>query len=276
MSITKDAESWAAWDAEHGKGKFRGAHFSSMSRDEFHSYIKENFDKTMSLREVQTAIKNTVGAEITEDGLKLTVARFQPEDQAGGRAVRTGVFYLPEENSPYQKYYNKPGGNVIGYGGNEKFVGETVYRNPLVVQGATGGNVPKQAYDAIEGRGSYGIMASDAPSGNPGESREQTITRMESFLEEYGGDKNFAYDIVDTAKPGTNNMRMAAIEHVVACTARDSGYDSIIGYTTYKGQEHFSEVFDLREEEYPWQNEWQNDYSEYFDEFYDNAQEKSK
>ncbi|MCK9568506.1 hypothetical protein M0R72_06165 [Candidatus Pacearchaeota archaeon] len=242
---------------------------------------KREFDKhevshaLLSLPDVMSAIANTSDAKLTKMGLKLNVVRYQPDDQAGGRAIRTGVFYLPELKSPYQKYYTT---GKQGYGGGGRYEGETTYRYPLVVKGVTGGKCPQMAYDFILGKKSYDGMRSEvlkniygwwSPKGS---SQQQAV---EGILEKYHGKVLFAYDIVANSMKG-NTLAYAIQEHIVACEVRRSGYDSVIGYTKYKESFRLSEVFDLREEEYPWQPHWKNNYDDFYREHWSMIRDEVK
>jgi len=102
------------------------------------------------------AVENTSGATITEDGLLMNVMRKQKPQQAETESVRGGVFYLPE-GSQSMKHYG--GSNY--YGGTEKISGETLYKNPLVVKGATGGKAPEAAYEQLAGKQSYKDMQNE-------------------------------------------------------------------------------------------------------------------
>jgi len=43
----------------------------------------------------------------------MSRASKKPE-QAGERAIRSGVFFLPEKKSPYQRYYTRAGWDMAG------------------------------------------------------------------------------------------------------------------------------------------------------------------
>ena len=87
------------------------------------------------------AVANTPNARIADEGLYINLVRKQKPEQAMTESVRSGVFYLPE-SSPSMKHYGGSG----GYGGTDKITGETLYKNPLFVKGATGGKAPEAAY----------------------------------------------------------------------------------------------------------------------------------
>ena len=103
------------------------------------------------------AVENTPGATITNDGLVMNLTRKQKPQQAETESVRGGVFYLPE-GSASMKHYGGSG----GYGGTEKIAGETLYKNPLVVKGATGGKAPEAAYQQLMGKDGLKEMQNDA------------------------------------------------------------------------------------------------------------------
>jgi len=105
------------------------------------------------------AVENTPGASITDEGLVMNVMRKQKPQQAETESVRGGVFYLPE-GSTSMKYYG--GGNA--YGGTEKISGETLYKNPLFVKGATGGKAPEAAYEQFMGKDALKTMQADVNS----------------------------------------------------------------------------------------------------------------
>ena len=104
----------------------------------------------------QKAIANTPNAQITDEGLLLNVMRKQKPQQAMTESVRGGVFYLPEGASQMKHY----GGSGY-YGGTEKIAGETLYKNPLFVKGATGGKAPEAAYEQLVGKDNLKAMQDD-------------------------------------------------------------------------------------------------------------------
>ena len=203
--------------------------------------------------EFQEAVKNTEGAELHDKGLSLDVVRQQKPDQAGERAIRTGVFFLPEKKSPYQRYYTT---GRQGYGGSQRIEGRTTFENPIIAKGASGGKVPERAYDAINGPGAYDEMRQDVLDATThsfgyGEKDPKVLTqRVADVLEKHGGNPDLAADIVRTSKEG-NTLPYAVQEHIVASSVRKAGHDGIIGYSKVKGQHRLSEVFDLRRDKYP-------------------------
>ena len=203
------------------------------------------------------AVQNTPGAQVTPDGLLINLTRFQKGEQAGGRAIRTGVFYLPAKSADARHYR---GSNQLGYGGEEQFTGETLLRKPLFVKGATGGKAPEQAYSDIKGKDALKEMAGDAykailSTGNymrPMPMHEK-VGVIEKFIEKYApdyADSGLADEIVMYSQKG-NTLRYALQELAVAQAVRDAGYDSVVGYYKKKVGPAISEVFDVREQTFP-------------------------
>lgn len=191
------------------------------------------------------AVANTPGAEVTPDGLLMDVVRIQRPEQEGMYSVRTGVFYLPKGSANLRHY--KGGKN--GYGGTEKFEGQTLLRRPLFVKGATGGKAPEAALDAIRGRGAmkaletrlYQVIMKRGPA---------LEEAADELLNEYGADTLSAYEIEAVSKQG-NQLRYALQENIIAHVVREAGYDAVLGYSKGKAGASFSEVFDVREQTYP-------------------------
>lgn len=198
-----------------------------------------------------SAVQNTEGAELSDSGLTLDVVRHQKPEQAGEKAIRTGVFFLPEKKSPYQRYYTT---GRQGYGGTQWIEGRTTFENPIVAKGASGGKVPERAYDAINGQGAYDEMRQDVLDATVhgwGPRNDAELTQnVANVLERYGGNPDLAEDIVRNSKGG-NTLPYAVQEHIVASSVRKAGHDGIIGYSKIKGQHRLSEVFDLRHDKYP-------------------------
>lgn len=199
------------------------------------------------------AVKNTEGAEITKEGLKLKALRFQTPEQAGSQSVRTGVFYLPSEKSAGASHYK----GKMGYGGSEKMTGDIVVQKPMFVKGATGGKAPEIAFDTIKGKGAYQKMRSEVLNSYGYNARSyEKEEAVQALLEKYNGlDSGDAYDlaynIVENSKGG-NTLPYAIQENIVAHTVRDAGYDSILGYSVSREKKPIlSELFDLREISYP-------------------------
>lgn len=105
------------------------------------------------------AVANTPMARISDEGLHLNIMRKQKPQQAMTESVRSGVFYLPE-GSPSMKHYGGSG----GYGGTDKITGETLYKNPLFVKGATGGKAPEAAYAQLTDKNQLKALQDDISS----------------------------------------------------------------------------------------------------------------
>jgi len=204
------------------------------------------------------AVQNTPNAQITNEGLLMQLARSQKPEQAGEISGRTGVFYLPEGSKSMTHYKHKPTAPNQTYGGSELFSGETLYKNPLFIKGATGGKAPQNAYDQLLGKGAFEKMRSDVlqagavrsiPSSRLSEAEK--IDRIKETLGQYGGDPSMAENIYKNSSAG-NQLAYAMQEHIVANAVRNAGYDSVLGYSKKRtGDPFLSEVFDLREKTYP-------------------------
>jgi len=205
-------------------------------------------------KEFMKAVENEPSAQITEEGLLLNLKRLQNPNQSGMESVRTGVFYLPEGQSANLKHYK----GKTGYGGAEPIEGETLYKNPLFVKGATGGKAPEVAYDQLNGKGAYEAMRSDVlKSYGYNDNQSKKVESVQAILEKYNGldsddAYNMAYNIVSNSKTG-NTLPYAIQENIVANAVRNAGHDAVLGYGKGRGDkgEFFSEVFDVREYAYP-------------------------
>jgi len=201
---------------------------------------------------VQKAVMNTPGAQfISPHYIKLQVSRYQKPEQGGRLSVRTGVFYLPELKSPYQRHYK--GGK--SYGGSQYISGTIVCKQPYVLKAGTGGLGPEKAFIELYSKETYKELNSDIMniiqksiwdrSGG-----YETEDRVIELLEKWEGDVDLAYDIIRHSKEG-NRLRYALQEHIIAHKIREKGYDTVISYSTSGGDFRLSEVFDLRQMEYP-------------------------
>ena len=205
-------------------------------------------------KEFLRAVENEPSAKITDQGLSINLKRLQNPDQSGMESIRTGVFYLPEGQSANLKHYK----GKTGYGGAEKIEGETLYKNPLFVKGATGGKAPEVAYDQLNGKGAYQAMRDDVlKSYGYNSNQNQKVDAVQAILEKYNGldsedAYNMAYNIVSNSKTG-NTLPYAIQENIVANSVRNAGHDAVLGYGKGRGDkgEFFSEVFDVREAAYP-------------------------
>lgn len=198
------------------------------------------------------AVGNTPGAQITEEGLLMNVVRFQKPEQEGAQAIRTGVFYLPSGSANTRHY--KTG--ATGYGGTEKFEGQTLIRSPLFVKGATGGKAPEAAYDAIKGKGAMkaldkAVMDTVTSRGWMNKMEDGLFEeKVQQFLIDHGGNPDLAWEIIQNSKKG-NQLRYALQENIIAHTVREAGHDAVIGYSKGKAGASISEVFDVREQTFP-------------------------
>jgi hypothetical protein len=217
------------------------------------------------------AVANTPNARITDEGLYINLMRKQKPEQAMTESVRSGVFYLPE-GSPSMKHYGGSG----GYGGTDKITGETLYKNPLFVKGATGGKAPENAYNQLVGKGAYQEMRNDALRVRHPELISDKRYNLsdaltpEQFLAKYAPDLEGYGDYIFSNSRQGNQLAYALQEAAVAQKARDAGYDAVIGQSKGKKGPFISEVFDVRESHYP------NQYGDFqlnpkFDEMYQNA-----
>lgn len=205
-------------------------------------------------QEFMTAVKNEPSAQITEEGLLLNLTRRQKPEQAGSESVRTGVFYLPEGQKKNLTHYK---GNTF-YGGSSPIEGETLYKNPLFVKGATGGKAPEAAYTQIMGKDAMKKMDADIFSAvneknwMSKQDPDLYVERISRLLSDYGGDPSMARFIINNSKQG-NQLRYAIQENIIANAVRNAGHDAVLGYGKGRGGkgEFFSEVFDVREQNYP-------------------------
>ena len=203
--------------------------------------------------EFTEAVSNTPGASITPEGLLVNLSRFQKPEQELAESVRTGVFYLPTGSSNIKHYKNKgtlSSGNP--YGGEDLIQGETLYKNPLFVKGATGGKAPEEAYKQLYGKDKLEKFQTEVnfAAGAPRHLKGEVAY---NFLEKYAPEiADNAWNIVENSTQG-NQLRYALQEAVIGNEVRKAGYDSIIGYSKgKKGKGNFlSEVFDVRENLYP-------------------------
>jgi hypothetical protein len=197
----------------------------------------------------RTAVSNTPGASIADDGLLMALQRNQLPSQAMEPSVRGGVFYLPE-GAAQGKHYST-GKN--GYGGGEKITGETLVQNPLFAKGGTGGKAPESAFDQLAGKGAYQNMRTDALSsmGGYNASFGDKVANVRGFLEKYSPElADQAEYIVMNSKQG-NQLPYALQEAAVASAVRNAGHDAVLGYSKGKNGPFLSELFDVRESHYP-------------------------
>jgi len=240
-------------------------------KTKFEIFINEHIspDRTRSLKyktelplndEIfMSAVENTTGTKILDDGLLLNVVRYQKPEQDGETSIRTGVFYLPIEDKNIKEYR----GGKSGYGGTDKYEGEILLKNPLFIKGATGGKVPENAYDKINGKGSNKKLLNDIyefilrKRNIQPENIGELLTKYNK-KSDYSENCDLGYDMIINSKQ-SNLIRYAIQENIIANSVRDAGYDSVLGYSRRRnGDYYISEIFDVRELTYP-SNEWEAD-----------------
>ena len=213
------------------------------------------------------AVKNTQGADITKNGIEMDISRYQKPEQHGVPSIRKAVFYLPEKDSPYKKYYST---GKMGYGGAEKVTGRTVFKNPLIVKAGTGGRAISLAYDQIEGKGAYEKMRRDvlqkAVMNSYTKTNNEQLQNVIEVLEKYGGDADLADEILAVSTVG-NTLAYAVQEHIAGEAIRSAGYDAVISYSKANGQPRLSEVFDVRAFDYPYPGQVDFNYEDFYKDF---------
>ena len=199
-------------------------------------------------KEFVKAVENDPSAQITSDGLLINLKRSQNPQQSGLESVRTGVFYLPENQASNLKHYK----GKTNYGGSEPIEGQTLYKNPLFVKGATGGKAPEMAYAQLTDKAQLKELQDDVFKAIHGP-RDIKVDLVQQFLDKHAPDlKDYAHYIIDNSKQG-NQLKYALQEAAVAHKVREAGHDAVLGYGKGRGDkgEFFSEVFDVRESRYP-------------------------
>ena len=154
--------------------------------------------------------------------------------------------------------FDSRSGETATYGGSESIVGETLYKNPLFIKGATGGKAPEAAYDQLVGKGAYQEMRKDALRvRHPDLIKERrdslpgAIT-PDDFLAKYAPELEGMGDYIFSNSRQGNQLAYALQEAVVGNAARKAGFDAILGYSKKRNGDPFlSEVFDVREATYP-------------------------
>ena len=198
--------------------------------------------------EFMEAIANEPSAQLTNEGLLINLKRSQNPAQSGLESVRTGVFYLPEGQATNLKHYR----GKTNYGGSEPIEGQTLYKNPLLVKGATGGKAPEMAYQQLTDKKQFKELQDDVFKAIHGP-RDIKVDLVQQFLDKHAPDlADYAHYIIDNSKSG-NQLKYALQEAAVAHNVRVAGHDAVLGYSKGKGDKgnFFSEVFDVRESHYP-------------------------
>jgi hypothetical protein len=199
-------------------------------------------------KEFFKAVENDPSAQITNEGLLINLKRSQNPQQSGLESVRTGVFYLPENQASNLKHYR----GKTNYGGSEPIEGQTLYKNPLFVKGATGGKAPEMAYVQLTDKAQLKELQNDVFKAIHGP-KDIKVDLVQQFLEKHAPDlTDYAHYIIDNSKQG-NQLKYALQEAAVAHKVREAGHDAVLGYGKGRGDkgEFFSEVFDVRESHYP-------------------------
>jgi hypothetical protein len=197
--------------------------------------------------DILQAIHNTPGAEILSTGsIRLQVSRYQKPEQGGMTSIRTGVFYFPELKSPYSKSLDK------SYGGSQYITGTLVLHHPYIIMAGAGGNGPEKAFTNLYGKVMLEELHKDIfkvlRCRDKYDMEEQTV----ELLDKWDCDVDMSYDIVRYSyNTLSNRYRYSVQELVFATKIRDKGYDSVLSYSKHKGMFHLSEVFELRQEDYP-------------------------
>ena len=199
-------------------------------------------------KEFFKAVENDPSAQITNEGLLINLKRSQNPQQSGLESVRTGVFYLPENQASNLKHYR----GKTNYGGSEPIEGQTLYKNPLFVKGATGGKAPEMAYAQLTDKAQLKELQDDVFKAMYGP-KDIKVDLVRQFLEKHAPDlTDYAHYIIDNSRQG-NQLKYALQEAAVAHKVREAGHDAVLGYGKGRGDkgEFFSEVFDVRESHYP-------------------------
>ena len=227
--------------------------FSPESNDIYYQlspeYVRENMDYEAKIPTDEAfldAVRNTPSASIADDGIIIDLERWQKPEQDSEASVRTGVFYLPR-GANQSRYYR---GGTGFYGGSVHFTGKTLLKAPLAVKGATGGNVPLKAYEALFGKEVAKKLEEDCESIMRPYQRSAKADRAMEVYYEYLPDADDDYMDFSTLEINSregNQLRYAIQESIIAHAVREAGYDSVIGYNRGK----LTEVFDVREGNYP-------------------------
>lgn len=227
--------------------------FSPESNDIYYQlspeYVRENMDYETKMPTDEAfldAVRNTPSASIVDDGIIVDIERWQKPEQDNEASVRTGVFYLPRGASQ-SRYYR---GGTGFYGGAVHFTGETLLKAPLAVKGATGGNVPLKAYEALFGKEAAKKLEEDCESIMRPYQRSARANRAMDVYYEYMPNADDSYMDFSTLEINSregNQLRYAVQESIIAHAVREAGYDSVVGFNRGK----LTEIFDVREGNYP-------------------------
>lgn len=244
---------YVAFDPNQIKSVNNRGTFSSESNNILYQlspeYVRENMDYETKMPTDDAfldAVRNTPGARIEDDGIIIDLERWQRPEQDNEASVRTGVFYLPRGASQ-SRYYR---GGTGFYGGSAHFTGETLLKAPLAVKGATGGNVPLKAYEALFGKEAAKKLEEDCESiMRPYQRSAKANRAMDVYYEylPYADDDYMDFSTLEINSREGNQLRYAIQENIIAHAVREAGYDSVVGFNRGK----LTEIFDVREGNYP-------------------------
>jgi hypothetical protein len=221
------------------------------------------------------AVKRTPGAEITPEGLKLDLTRWQKPEQANDVTGTKGVFYTAQEHPEGFLSYQDEG----EFGGEQGVSGPTILRRPLVTTGNSDGEHAGEGLRTLLGAQRNGEMGIDVSQlsqrlskpyldGEDFAQAGEAVPAIKAFLRKWGGDPASAEAIYKGAassgdKEDFDSRLYYALQHnVLAERATKAGYDSVVGVTNWKTAHYateelrksgpmITEVFDLRESHYP-------------------------
>ena len=201
------------------------------------------------------------GAEFTPEGINLNVSRWQKPQQAGHPALSQGVIYGPKGSDPdLLKGYEE--GEM--WGGNQLITGNTLIKNPLLVEGEWRDSLANQGAKDLFGLKGSASLRNDAVRA----ADEATIGKNPSFrlvnkfMDKYvPGGNTPPYDIYYNPRDKHNTFNRLGLwlqESAVANEARKRGYDSILDYGPsnvygkgWQEPNQINQLFDLRESHYP-------------------------
>jgi len=190
------------------------------------------------------------GIEVTPEGLKIKVTRFQNPGSTGSPSMTSGVYYSPSARSGSYK-----GTGEYGMGGSSKVSGSITVNNPLVVRNAGADGL---GYTTLEGI--LGVKESRALRQKTEKELGETPSAdsIRKFLNDNGGDSRAAEQIFnwlqrpDVSYTALGHINRIISENISFHQARKMGYDSILGYSTIDSKyNQLDNVVALRIDTYP-------------------------